>query len=166
MEVTSEPCITWYAVLLSVGSEVQILSGTPESTAASLFRGLQRFFVPPSPGNFTSVMQKWAYPKCATAHILIVAGKFMPFFGTSEHYCLIKSNFFVERSTTLKKPVRSTLIAHMPAKVNHPTTPHASLFHRCPNCSVTAKWFFSYRISPSRCMRDSSLLSALRSTFR
>lgn len=47
-----------------------------------------------------------------------------------------------------------------------PTTPHASLFHRCPNCSVTAKWFFSYRISPSRCMRDSSLLSALRSTFR
>ena len=39
-------------------------------------------------------------------------------------------------------------------------------FHRCPNCSVTAKWFFSYRISPSRCMRDSSLLSALRSTFR
>ena len=24
-----------------------------------------------------------------------------------------------------------------------PTTPHASLFHRCPNCSVTAKWFFS-----------------------
>ena len=29
--------------LLSVGSEVQILSGTPESTAASLFRGLQRF---------------------------------------------------------------------------------------------------------------------------
>ena len=48
--------------LLSVGSEVQILSGTPESTAASLFRGLQRFFVPPSPGNFASVMQKWAYP--------------------------------------------------------------------------------------------------------
>ena len=48
-----------------------------------------------------------------------------------------------------------------------PTTPHASLFfHRYPNCSVTAKWFFSYRISPSRCMRDSSLLSALRSTFR
>ena len=47
------------------------------------------------------------------------------------------------------------------------TTPHGSLFfHRCPNCSVTAKWFFSYRISPSRCMRDSSLLSALRSTFR
>ena len=46
------------------------------------------------------------------------------------------------------------------------TTPHASLFHRCPSCSVTAKWFFSYRISPSRCMRDSSLLSALRSTFR
>ena len=42
-------------LLLSVGSEVQILSGTPESTAASLFRGLQRFFVPPSPGNFTSV---------------------------------------------------------------------------------------------------------------
>ena len=39
-------------------------------------------------------------------------------------------------------------------------------FHRCPSCSVTAKWFFSYRISPSRCMRDSSLLSALRSTFR
>ena len=65
-------------LLLSVGSEVQILSGTPESTAASLFRGLQRFFVPPSPGNFTSVMQKWAYPKCATAHILIVAGEFMP----------------------------------------------------------------------------------------
>ena len=30
-------------LLLSVGSEVQILSGTPESTAASLFRGLQRF---------------------------------------------------------------------------------------------------------------------------
>ena len=48
-----------------------------------------------------------------------------------------------------------------------PTTPHGSLFfHRCPSCSVTAKWFFSYRISPSRCMRDSSLLSALRSTFR
>lgn len=47
-----------------------------------------------------------------------------------------------------------------------PTTPHASLFHRYPSCSVTAKWFFSYRISPSRCMRDSSLLSALRSTFR
>ena len=47
-----------------------------------------------------------------------------------------------------------------------PTTLHASLFHRCPNCSVTAKWFFSYRISPSRCMRDISLLSALRSTFR
>ena len=47
-----------------------------------------------------------------------------------------------------------------------PTTLHASLFHRYPNCSVTAKWFFSYRISPSRCMRDSSLLSALRSTFR
>lgn len=48
-----------------------------------------------------------------------------------------------------------------------PTTPHAFLFfHRCPSCSVTAKWFFSYRISPSRCMRDSSLLSALRSTFR
>ena len=41
--------------LLSVGPEVQILSGTPESTAASLFRGLQRFFVSPSPGNFTSV---------------------------------------------------------------------------------------------------------------
>ena len=125
-----EQSTKWYAVLLSVGSEVQILSGTPESTAASLFRGLQRFFVPPSPGNFASVMQKWAYPKCATAHILIVAGEFMP------------------------------------TKANHPTTPHASLFHRCPNCSVTAKWFFSYRISPSRCMRDSSLLSALRSTFR
>ena len=31
--------------LLSVGSEVQILSGTPESTAASLFRGLQRFLL-------------------------------------------------------------------------------------------------------------------------
>ena len=29
--------------LLSVGPEVQILSGTPESTAASLFLGLQRF---------------------------------------------------------------------------------------------------------------------------
>ena len=43
--------------------------------------------------------------------------------------CLIKSNFFVERSTTLKKPVRSTLIAHTPTKANHPTTLHASLFY-------------------------------------
>ena len=42
-------------LLLSVGSEVQILSGTPESTAASLFSGFAAFFVPPSPGNFTSV---------------------------------------------------------------------------------------------------------------
>ena len=47
--------------LLSVGSEVQILSGTPENTAASLFRGLQRFFVPPSPGNFTSVTGRFLY---------------------------------------------------------------------------------------------------------
>lgn len=30
--------------LLSVGSEVQILSGTPESTAASLFSGFAAFF--------------------------------------------------------------------------------------------------------------------------
>ena len=37
-----------------MGSEVQILSGTPESTAASLFSGFAAFFVPPSPGNFTS----------------------------------------------------------------------------------------------------------------
>ena len=44
-----------------MGSEVQILSGTPESTAASLFRGLQRFFVPPSPGNFTSVTGRFLY---------------------------------------------------------------------------------------------------------
>uniref|UniRef100_UPI003FEF820B hypothetical protein n=1 Tax=Gemmiger formicilis TaxID=745368 RepID=UPI003FEF820B len=45
----------------SVGSEVQILSGTPESTAVSLFRGLQRFFIPPSPGNFASVTERFLY---------------------------------------------------------------------------------------------------------
>ena len=38
-------------LLLSVGSEVQILSGTPESTAASLFSGLAAFLFSPSPGN-------------------------------------------------------------------------------------------------------------------
>ena len=91
----------------------------------------------------------------------------MPFLVHQSIICLIKPNFFVERSTNLKKPARNTLIAHTPTKANHPTTPHDSLFfHRSPNCSVTAKWFFSYRISPSRCMRDSSLESALRSTFR
>ena len=42
-------------LLLSVGPEVQILSGTPESTAASLFSGLAAFLFSPSPGNFTSV---------------------------------------------------------------------------------------------------------------
>ena len=47
--------------LLSVGSEVQILSGTPESTAASLFSGFAAFFVPPSPGNFASVTGKFLY---------------------------------------------------------------------------------------------------------
>ena len=44
MRVANTPCL-----LLSVGSEVQILSGTPESTAASLFSGFAAFFVPPSP---------------------------------------------------------------------------------------------------------------------
>lgn len=48
-------------VLLSVGSEVQILSGTPESTAASLFSGFAAFFVPPSSGNFTSVTGRFLY---------------------------------------------------------------------------------------------------------
>ena len=48
-------------LLLSVGSEVQILSGTPESTAASLFSGFAAFFVPPSPGNFTSVTGRFLY---------------------------------------------------------------------------------------------------------
>ena len=48
-------------LLLSVGSEVQILSGTPESTAASLFSGVAAFFVPPSPGNFTSVTGRFLY---------------------------------------------------------------------------------------------------------
>ncbi|MFQ9763983.1 MAG: hypothetical protein ACLRYE_12315, partial [Gemmiger formicilis] len=41
--------------------EVQILSGTPESTAASLFRGLQRFCFSPSPGNLTSVTGEFLY---------------------------------------------------------------------------------------------------------
>ena len=40
VRVANTPCL-----LLSVGSEVQILSGTPESTAASLFSGLAAFFV-------------------------------------------------------------------------------------------------------------------------
>ena len=48
-------------LLLSVGPEVQILSGTPESTAASLFSGFAAFFVPPSPGNFTSVTGRFLY---------------------------------------------------------------------------------------------------------
>ena len=48
-------------LLLSVGSEVQILSGTPESTAASLFSGFAAFFVPPSPGNFTFVTGRFLY---------------------------------------------------------------------------------------------------------
>ena len=48
-------------LLLSVGSEVQILSGTPESTAASLFSEFAAFFVPPSPGNFTSVTGRFLY---------------------------------------------------------------------------------------------------------
>ena len=47
-------------LLLSVGSEVQILSGTPESTAASLFSGFAAFFLflllpvisLPLPGDF------------------------------------------------------------------------------------------------------------------
>ena len=48
-------------LLLSMGPEVQILSGTPESTAASLFSGFAAFFVPPSPGNFTSVTGRFLY---------------------------------------------------------------------------------------------------------
>ena len=32
-------------LLLTVGSEVQILSGTPESTAASLFSGFAAFYI-------------------------------------------------------------------------------------------------------------------------
>ena len=48
-------------LLLSVGPEVQILSGTPESTAASLFSGLAAFLVSPSPGNFTSVTGRVLY---------------------------------------------------------------------------------------------------------
>ena len=47
--------------LLSVGPEVQILSGTPESTAASLFSGLAAFLFFPSPGNFTSVTGRFLY---------------------------------------------------------------------------------------------------------
>ena len=56
-----------------------------------------------------------------------------------------------------------------PASISYSYLPRRTLpcfIHRYPSCSVTVKWFFSYRISPSRCMRDSSLLSALRSTFR
>ena len=56
VRVANTPCL-----LLSVGSEVQILSGTPESTAASLFSGFAAFFVPPSPGNFTSVTGRFLY---------------------------------------------------------------------------------------------------------
>ena len=56
VRVANTPCL-----LLSVGSEVQILSGTPESTAASLFSGFAAFFVSPSPGNFTSVTGRFLY---------------------------------------------------------------------------------------------------------
>lgn len=48
-------------LLLSVGPEVQILSGTPESTAASLFSGLAAFLFSPSPGNFASVTGRFLY---------------------------------------------------------------------------------------------------------
>ena len=48
-------------LLLSVGPEVQILSGTPESTAASLFSGLAAFLFSPSPGNLTSVTGEFLY---------------------------------------------------------------------------------------------------------
>ena len=40
VRVANTPCL-----LLSVGSEVQILSGTPESTAASLFFGVCSVFL-------------------------------------------------------------------------------------------------------------------------
>ena len=49
-------------LLLSVGSEVQILSGTPESTAASLFSGFAAFFVSPSPDDSEAAPQLKYFP--------------------------------------------------------------------------------------------------------
>ena len=187
-------------LLLSVGSEVQILSGTPESTAASLFRGLQRFFVPPSPGNFASVTRLspalsqrlfwWVRSACSTWRS-INAGKkpdasMMKWCANNaiqdvsvlaellSHMTMHKLMRYADaqyeiRIAATKTPeyIRYYSMANLLADYRDYHAARFPVFlHRCPNCSVTAKWFFSYRISPSRCMRDSSLLSALRSTFR
>ena len=47
-----------------MGPEVQILSGTPGSTAASLFSGLAAFLFSSSPGYFASVTERFLYAAC------------------------------------------------------------------------------------------------------